>query len=90
MKRQVSKFILCGALAVFIFNSCSDDDNVDPGKPVETERWITIAGALMQDQPGDGNGGTKVYAVSYEEAKNPEVSINVYEDGFGEIGRAHV
>ena len=35
----------------------------------------------MGENPGDGNGGTLIYAVSYEDAINPEVSIDVYEDG---------
>jgi hypothetical protein len=37
----------------------------------------------MGTNPGDGNGGTMVYSVTQEEARNPEVRINVYEDGFG-------
>ncbi|UZR99639.1 hypothetical protein [Chondrinema litorale] len=67
----------------FIFTSC-DDDSVEPDEeitdPVES-RWVTVAGALMGETPGDGNGGTMIYAVSYEDAINPEVSINLYEDG---------
>src|SRR5690606_8632348 len=46
------------------------------------DRWITVAGALMQDEAGDGNGGTKVYSVSKTDAKNPDVTIDVYENGF--------
>src|SRR5690606_20449196 len=48
-------------------------------------RWITVAGALMLENPGDGSGGTKVYAVSKDDARNPEVSISVYDDGFNVI-----
>src|SRR5690606_31357026 len=47
-----------------------------------TSRWITVAGALMGTTPGDGNGGTMVYAVSVEDAKNPEKSIDAYTNGF--------
>ncbi|MDR1341354.1 MAG: hypothetical protein LBK58_15075, partial [Prevotellaceae bacterium] len=44
--------------------------------------WITVAGALMGDSPGDGNGGTKVYAVSKANAKDSTYSISVYDEGF--------
>lgn len=77
---------MCGAVITALsFSSCSKNDGPDdPTNPGgNADRWITIAGALMGDNPGDGNGGTMVYAVSKEDAKNPEVSINVYQDGFG-------
>lgn len=69
-------------LLTFISTSCDDDETVDPvDETVDPSRWVTVAGALMGDNPGDGNGGTMIYAVSYEDAINPEVSINLYEDG---------
>ena len=84
MKKQFSRFVMGGAiLAAFTFTSC-DDDPMNPTSPVESsDRWITVAGALMDTNPGDGNGGTMVYSVTKEDARNPEVQINVYEDGFG-------
>lgn len=81
MKKQFLKLFILGAALAFPLTGC-DDETVDPFEPVDTERWITIAGAVMQTNPGDGNGGTMVYAVSYEDARNPDVSINVYDDGF--------
>lgn len=71
-------------IAALSFTSCSKNDGPDnPSNPGgNPERWITVAGALMGSDPGDGNGGTMVYAVSKEDARNPEVSINVYQDGF--------
>ncbi|WP_373942002.1 hypothetical protein OEG92_00990 [Polaribacter sejongensis] len=36
----------------------------------------------MGDNPGDGNGGTLIYSVSSEDAKDPTVSINPFENGF--------
>lgn len=62
--------------------SCSSENEPPAVEPVLAEtRTITVAGALMQTNPGDGNGGTMVYSVSLEEAKNPDFSINVYDDG---------
>lgn len=84
MKKQFVKFLLCGCFFVpLTFIGCKDDDNsgtIDP-EPTE-ERWITLAGALMGTEPGDGNGGTVVYSVSREDAKNPDKSISVFDAGF--------
>lgn len=83
MKRQFLNFLMCGAFLA-AFTACSEDDT----KPIEEEskdnggRWITVAGALMQETPGDGSGGTMVYAVSKDDARNPEVTIAVYDDGY--------
>lgn len=84
MKKSLLRSALFGAvITAFSLGSCKDDnpgpvnpEPVDPG-----ERWITVAGALMQDAPGDGNGGTMVYAVSREDAKDPNVSINAFSNG---------
>lgn len=85
MKNRFLKSVLFSALAgSLILTSCNSDDTtpIDNGGGETADRWITIAGALMQDEAGDGNGGTKVFSVSKADAKNPEKSINVYESGF--------
>lgn len=81
-KKLLSATVLCSIL--FLSQSC---DKNDPGENIEPDpslsnRWITVAGALMGTTPGDGNGGTMVYSVSKEDAKNPNISINVYDNGF--------
>lgn len=73
--------------SVFLTISCdSNDDNEELGAPTETkadsDRWITIAGARMGEDPGDGNGGTLIYALSSENAKDPAYSIDVFNNGF--------
>ncbi|MDO5615259.1 MAG: hypothetical protein Q4G16_03655 [Cruoricaptor ignavus] len=85
MRKQTFKLfaytgILCSVLAA---GSCSSDDTNPPAPIIEPteDRYITVAGALMQTNPGDGNGGTMVYSVKKEDAKNPNVSINVYDNG---------
>ncbi|WP_418502301.1 hypothetical protein [Flagellimonas sp.] len=71
-----------------LMGSCSSDDNggapdPDPDPdPVEESRWITVAAARMGDNPGDGNGGTLIYALNSEEAKDPTVSIAPFDNGF--------
>lgn len=83
MKKRFLKFITIGiATLAFTFSGCDKGEDVNPFKPVDTERWITIAGARMGTNPGDGNGGTVVYAVSYEDARNPEKAFDVYNLGY--------
>ncbi|TVZ17338.1 hypothetical protein [Maribacter sp. MAR_2009_72] len=80
-------------LATGLMTSCSSDDTIidtdpetetpDTEEPVEQEpRWITIAGAKMGENPGDGNGGTLIYSVTSEDAKDPSVQIDPFNNGF--------
>jgi hypothetical protein len=86
MKKSTFKLFACGlVLTTFaLTTSCSSNDNNDnpaPTLPETPGRWITLAGALMQTEPGDGNGGTKVFSVTKEDARNPNFSIDVYGKG---------
>lgn len=89
MKKQFLKSFLFSAVAgAFFFTSCSSDDSpgiIDEGG-VTTDRYITLAGARMgtgeDAQPGDGNGGTVVYSISKENAKNPDYEVSVFDNGF--------
>jgi hypothetical protein len=84
MKKKILNFLMFGALTTaLVFTSCDKNDDPDP-EPIDPDqgRWITIAGALMGTTPGDGNGGTMVYAVNKENAKDSTYSINVYDNGF--------
>lgn len=58
-----------------------DTEEPETEEPVEP-RWITVAAAKMGEDPGDGNGGTLIYSVTSEDAKNPTVSIEPFENGF--------
>ncbi len=74
-------------LAAGLMTACSNDDTpiTDPDTETpgtEEPRWITIAAAKMGENPGDGNGGTLIYAVSSEDAKDATVSIAPFENGF--------
>ena len=82
MKRKFFTTMMCGAAVLaFSLTSCKKDSTVDTTDPDQAERWITVSGALMQDEPGDGDGGTMVYSLTAAEAKNPNTSINVFENG---------
>ncbi|MBP1838491.1 hypothetical protein [Formosa algae] len=86
MKRNFSNYKLLSALALTIglFASCSSDDTetiVNPNPTTDT-RWITVAAARMGDDPGDGNGGTLIYSITSDDAKDPTVSIEPFDNGF--------
>lgn len=66
-----------------IMVSCSDDTNITPSEDKDSDsRWITVAGARMGTNPGDGNGGTLIYAISSKEAKDPTKTIEPFNNGF--------
>lgn len=82
MKNQFKTLSIIAA-TVYTLSSCTKVDSSENIDPVTNQdRWITVAGALMSTTPGDGNGGTMVYSVSKEDARNPNISINVYDKGF--------
>lgn len=82
MKNQFKTLSIIAA-TVYTLSSCTKVDSSENVDPVTNQdRWITVAGALMSTTPGDGNGGTMVYSVSKEDARNPNISINVYDKGF--------
>ncbi|QDO93055.1 hypothetical protein FNB79_03385 [Formosa sediminum] len=88
MKRNFLNYKVLSAIALTmgLFASCSSDDSnntIDPDPDPTTEsRWITVAAARMGEDPGDGNGGTLIYSVSSEDAKDPTVSIEPFDYGF--------
>jgi hypothetical protein len=72
-----------GALTACSSDEINEDAIVDPEpEPITETRWITIAGAKMGDNPGDGNGGTLIYSVTSDDAKDPAISIDPFENGF--------
>jgi hypothetical protein len=85
MKKNTFKLfassLLVGAFALTTACSSDDNKNTEPVNPETDGRWITVAGAVMQTDPGDGNGGTKVYAISKANAIDPNFSVNVYDQG---------
>jgi hypothetical protein len=87
-----NKFLNFGAFTALLglftlATSCSDNDsNEGTTEPSIIEgRYITIAGAVMGTTnpiPGDGNGGTIVYSISKENAKDATKTYDVFENGF--------
>jgi hypothetical protein len=88
MKTQLLNLkTLAFAMALTLTIGCSSDDindipDVVEEAPTEENRWITIAGAVMGTTPGDGNGGTLIYSIDSEDAKNPDFLVDVFNNGF--------
>ncbi|KAB1070011.1 hypothetical protein F6U93_02180 [Tamlana haliotis] len=75
--------LACTALLLTV--SCTSDD---PDSPVieeekeDSNRWITVAAARMGENPGDGNGGTLIYSINSDDAQDPSISIEPFDNGF--------
>ncbi|MGM9475293.1 hypothetical protein ACS5PU_02640 [Pedobacter sp. GSP4] len=85
MKKQFLKLLMLGAFATTMtIAGCSKDQQTpEPEENLgDSNRWITLSGAIMGTTAGDGNGGTMVYSVSVNDAKDPNKSISVYDNGF--------
>lgn len=81
--KKLASYVALTGLISFSTSCSSDDGNtVDPTEPDGQGRWFTIAGAIMDETPGNGNGGTVLYSVSEEDAQNPDYEINVFENGY--------
>jgi len=86
MKKQFLKLLMLGVVAVATTIASCSKNNDGPSEPEENlgdaDRWITVAGAMMRTTQGDGSGGTMVYSVSVNDAKDPNKVIDVYTNGF--------
>ncbi len=78
MKKNVFKTFLLGAVITAVFLSSCKKDNSNTEEQKESDRWITLSGALMRTNPGDGDGGTKVYSVNLADAHNANFTIDVF------------
>nr|WP_236974061.1 hypothetical protein [Membranihabitans maritimus] len=73
------------AISAWLLMSCDKEEitpNPDPTPEPTESRWITVAAARMGDNPGDGNGGTLIYAIDSEDARDPSVSVEPFDNGF--------
>ena len=84
MKKKLFKIaLLSTVMAAFTLGSCSNDDN-DPDPvvtpPVEEEtRWITVTGSFPDAGGTAGNGGTRAYAITPENAANPDYVVDLFK-----------
>jgi hypothetical protein len=84
MKKQLLKTMMLGAAVTVLSVSACKKSTVAEEKPGEADRWITLSGAI--DDPtnatiGDGDAGTMVYSLSADDAKNPNITVNIFDQG---------
>lgn len=89
MKKNIFRTVLFGAMiASLSLASCSKSDGPDTGGPDGEDdgtRWITVVGSVPNAAGVAGNGGNLVYAISPEDAADPNYEVNIFsKDGSGE------
>lgn len=78
MKKNLFKIgLLSVALAL---GSCTKDDD-QPGTttPENNTRWITLTGSFPNDEGTPGNGGTLAYALTEEDAADPNYEVDLFK-----------
>ena len=91
MKKNLFQIALFSAIVSL--GSCSSDDNTDttPTEPVQEDtRWISVTGSFPDEEGTAGNGGTRAYAITEENAANTSYVVELfkmngqtYVNGFG-------
>ncbi|PXY45264.1 hypothetical protein [Flavobacterium hydrophilum] len=83
MKKNLFRIALFSTvIAALTLGSCSSDDNNDPGTnpPVaDGTRWITLTGSFPDAAGTAGNGGTRAYAITQENAANPDYVVDLFK-----------
>lgn len=83
MKKNLFRIALFSTvIAAFTLGSCSSDDNNDSGTnpPVaDGTRWITLTGSFPDAAGTAGNGGTRAYAITPENAANPDYVVDLFK-----------
>lgn len=85
MKKNLSRGLFLSIIITsFSLGSCDKNNGSDPITPGDQDtRWITLTAALKGENDGDGNGGTIAYAVTHEQAIDPNYSLDIFPTGKG-------
>ncbi|NIJ43692.1 hypothetical protein FHR24_000131 [Wenyingzhuangia heitensis] len=84
MKKNLFKI---GLLSIFLaLGSCDDDNSIteDPiVDPIDETRYITLTASFPDDDGTGGNGGTRAYGITVENAEDPNYVVDLlkYENG---------
>ncbi|MEC3880523.1 hypothetical protein [Parapedobacter sp. 10938] len=86
MNNQLTKMMFAAALAAITLGSCSKSEGPDPSTepPVEDgTRWITLTASFPDENGTAGNGGTLAYAITPENAADPNYEVKIFDAGNG-------
>ncbi|WP_026712430.1 hypothetical protein [Flavobacterium daejeonense] len=81
MKKNLFRIVLFSTITAFTLGSCSNDDNNDSGDNSGNDgtRWITLTGSFPDANGTAGNGGTRAYAITPENAANPNYEVDLFK-----------
>ena len=80
MKKNLFKIVLFSTITALTLGSCSNDDNDSGTDPAENnERWITLTGSFPDANGTAGNGGTRAYAITPDNAANPNYEVDLFK-----------
>lgn len=84
MKKNLFKTVVFStAFAALTLGGCSSDDNegdtVVTPPVVEDTRWISLTGSFPDAEGTPGNGGTRAYAITLENAANPAYEVDLFK-----------
>lgn len=82
----VTKMIVGSVVALSVFSSCQKDDKIDgpqaSGADLFERKYITLTAAFPDETGTAGNGGTRAYAVTLDQAADPTFEINAFTQGY--------
>ena len=70
------------AITALTLGGCSDNNNDSDTTPPTTEdgtRWISLTGSFPDASGTAGNGGTRAYAITLENAANPDYEVELFK-----------
>ncbi|MBU2060914.1 MAG: hypothetical protein KKH44_03565 [Bacteroidetes bacterium] len=82
MKKNLFKIaLLSTAVMALTLGSCSNDnDGETTVPPAENDtRWISLTGSFPDANGTAGNGGTRAYAITEENAANPDYEVDLFK-----------
>lgn len=83
MKKNLFRIALFSTVITALsLGSCSNDDNNDSGNNSGEDdgtRWITLTGSFPDAGGTAGNGGTRAYAITPENAANPNYEVDLFK-----------
>ena len=81
MKKNLFKItVLSTVMTAFSLGSCSNDDSETVTPPVvDATRWITLTGSFPDAAGTAGNGGTRAYAITPQDAANPDYVVDLFK-----------
>src|SRR5690606_16213550 len=88
MKIQFLKNIALGSVLAIALVGCEKNDGPDDntrevsGPDVWDREFVTITEAFPDAEGTPGNGGTMAYALTLEEAADPNFEVDVYTAGY--------